>query len=125
MAAAQKLPPLTYVCIMPGDEDVMEDKPGSCPKCKMDLVPVRLDAKWWCPVHQANEVYDAPRSTIKRALPALDRYSVLNSTAAAPIKNTICVQVPNVSMNMRERVRIMSFPSGCRFCGWSTVAPMK
>ena len=45
---------------MPGDEDVLEDKPGSCPKCKMDLVPVRLDAKWWCPVHQALEVHDGP-----------------------------------------------------------------
>ena len=58
--AAQKLPPLSYICLMPGDEDVIEDKPGSCPKCKMTLVPVRLDSKWWCPVHQANEVYDGP-----------------------------------------------------------------
>lgn len=57
--AAQKLPPLSYICIMPGDEDVLEDHAGSCPKCKMDLVPVRLDAKFWCPVHQALEVHDA------------------------------------------------------------------
>lgn len=59
-ASAQKLPPLSYICLMPGDEDVIEDKPGSCPKCKMDLVPVRLDAKYWCPVHQALEVHDGP-----------------------------------------------------------------
>lgn len=59
-APAQKLPPISYICTMPGDEDVIEDHAGSCPKCKMDLVAVRLDAKYWCPVHQANEVYDAP-----------------------------------------------------------------
>ncbi len=58
-AAAQKLPPLSYICPMPGDEDVIEDHAGTCPKCKMDLVPVRLDAKYWCPVHQALEVHDA------------------------------------------------------------------
>ncbi len=31
--------------------DVVEGKPGTCPLCKMNLVPVRLDASWMCPVH--------------------------------------------------------------------------
>jgi hypothetical protein len=60
-AAAQKLPPLVYVCTMPGDEAVLEDKPGKCPnpKCGMELVPVRLDSKFWCPTHQSLVVRDA------------------------------------------------------------------
>ena len=31
--------------------DVVEDRPGECPICKMKLVPVRLEAIWTCPVH--------------------------------------------------------------------------
>ena len=31
--------------------DVVESRPGSCPLCKMNLVPVRLDQSWMCPVH--------------------------------------------------------------------------
>ncbi len=31
--------------------DVVEAKPGSCPICKMSLVPVRLDTSWLCPIH--------------------------------------------------------------------------
>jgi hypothetical protein len=58
--AARELPPLSYVCTMPDDAEVLEDKPGKCPKCGMDLVPVRLDSKWWCPVHQTLEVHDGP-----------------------------------------------------------------
>jgi len=52
-AAAEKLPPLSYVCIMAGDEDIIEDKPGKCRKCGMDLHPIRLDSVWTCPVHAA------------------------------------------------------------------------
>jgi hypothetical protein len=54
-----KLPPITYLCPMNGapmaggtiHSDVYEDKPGSCPICKMALVATRLEASWTCPVH--------------------------------------------------------------------------
>ena len=51
--AADKLPPLSFVCPMPQDAEVVEDKPGKCPKCGMTLVPARLDSVWTCPVHAA------------------------------------------------------------------------
>lgn len=38
---------------MAGDEDVIEDKPGFCRKCGMELDPIRLDTVWTCPIHAA------------------------------------------------------------------------
>jgi hypothetical protein len=43
-----ELPPISYVCPMAGDEDVIEDRAGKCPKCGMTLVPTRLDSVWTC-----------------------------------------------------------------------------
>jgi len=48
-APAPALPPLSQTC--PMHPDIVESKPGTCPLCKMNLVPVRLDASWMCPVH--------------------------------------------------------------------------
>src|SRR5262245_20668914 len=46
--AASKLPPVSYICVMAGDEDVIEDKPGKCPKCGMELEGIRLESVWTC-----------------------------------------------------------------------------
>jgi hypothetical protein len=35
--------------------DVVESTKGTCPKCRMDLVPVRLATVWTCPVHSVIE----------------------------------------------------------------------
>ena len=51
--AQQELPPLSYVCPMAADAEVLEDKPGNCRICSMKLVPVRLDTAWSCPNHAA------------------------------------------------------------------------
>jgi len=42
--------PVSYICTMPGDENVVEDKPGICPnpKCKMVLQPARIEQAWAC-----------------------------------------------------------------------------
>src|SRR5262249_60860536 len=58
-SAQQKLPPVSYVCPMVQDAEAVEDKPGLCRKCKLQLVPIRLDSKFSCPVHPA-VVRDTP-----------------------------------------------------------------
>jgi hypothetical protein len=48
---ATALPPLLQTC--PMHPDVVEEKPGTCPLCRMALVPVRLESVWSCPLHAA------------------------------------------------------------------------
>jgi hypothetical protein len=49
-SAAQQKMPVSYICTMPGDEGVVEDKPGICPnpKCGMVLQPVRIEMAFAC-----------------------------------------------------------------------------
>ena len=49
--AARPLPPLQYSC--PHHPEVLQDKPGTCPQCKMTLEPTRIDPEFHysCPDH--------------------------------------------------------------------------
>jgi hypothetical protein len=50
-APTQSIPPLSMTC--PMHPDIIESRPGSCPLCRMSLVPVRLSSAWMCPLHSA------------------------------------------------------------------------
>src|SRR5712691_2055554 len=41
--------PLSYTC--PMHPEVVQGEKGTCPICKMNLIPVRLESIWSCPVH--------------------------------------------------------------------------
>ena len=45
-AQLETVPPLSYTC--PMHPEIVDDKKGICPICKMDLVGIRLDSVWTC-----------------------------------------------------------------------------
>jgi hypothetical protein len=65
-AASQRreLPDLVWSC--PMHHDVVEAQKGTCPVCKMNLVPVRLDYIWTCPLHSVIDQRDPGKCPICR-----------------------------------------------------------
>jgi hypothetical protein len=57
-APSEKLPPISYTC--PMHPEILENKGGACPICKMDLVPIRLDSVWTCATRPLAVVLDGP-----------------------------------------------------------------
>jgi heavy metal-binding protein len=48
-APDRPLPPISYTC--PMHAEVVDNRAGACPICKMTLVPIRLDSVWSCSLH--------------------------------------------------------------------------
>jgi hypothetical protein len=48
-ASLAALPPVSWTC--PMHPEIVEGAKGTCPICKMDLTPIRLDNVWSCPIH--------------------------------------------------------------------------
>jgi hypothetical protein len=55
---AERLAPISYTC--PMHPEILEDKKGICPICKMDLVPIRLDSVWTCATRPLAVIQDGP-----------------------------------------------------------------
>jgi hypothetical protein len=83
-----ELPPLSYVCPMAGDEEVIEDKAGRCRKCGMDLVPIRLDSVWTCATRPLLVVASKPGTC------PVDGTPLVQVTAAV---SWICKDKPSVT----------------------------
>jgi len=49
IAVAPPLPPVSWTC--PMHPEVVDDRGGTCPICRMALTPVRLDLVWSCQLH--------------------------------------------------------------------------
>src|SRR3989441_10998937 len=60
----QPLPPTSWTC--PMHPEVVDNEKGTCPICKMALVPIKLDLVWSCPIHVDVTELDAGRRRICR-----------------------------------------------------------
>jgi len=56
--------PTSYICLH--HPEIFEVEPGTCPICKMKLVPIKLDSIWSCPVHSVIARHDAGKCPICR-----------------------------------------------------------
>jgi hypothetical protein len=84
---ADKLPPISYTC--PMHPEILEDKKGVCPICKMDLVPIRLDSVWTCGTKPLAVVKDAPGRCPIDGTPLVQVTAVVSWTCAGNAQESV------------------------------------
>src|SRR5437899_1592939 len=83
------LPPISYVCPMTGDEDVIEDHAGKCRKCGMDLVATRLDSVWTCATRPLLVVSSKPGKCPVDGTPLVQVTAAVSWTCSGSDKESI------------------------------------
>src|SRR5262249_1930573 len=56
--------PTSYICLH--HPEIFEVQPGTCPICKMKLVPIKLDSIWSCPIHSGIARHEPGKCPIDR-----------------------------------------------------------
>lgn len=97
-----------YTC--PMHPDVIQDKPGNCPKCEMNLVPINAKTGEEHPQHQHKEV-----ETEKHSGHEQHTAPIVNITKAKGFQKYTCPMHPQI---------IQDGPSKCPLCGM-TLIPLK